>query len=168
MINATVERARSERARSVALRKRSEQLAQRLVDALRNSGTPLLDLSDDRFSLRLARIRPAVALLRYSLARWLEPRGVGADHVRDLTLAASEACENAVEHPIAARGAFEVEAVCRDDEVVIVVRDSGGWRPESASEARRRGLRLIRSLMTEVEVVRSDGGTEIVMRRRLD
>lgn len=168
MIKTTVERARCERARSVALGKRSEQLAQRLVDAIRNSPAQLLDPSEDRFSLRLARVRPAVALLRYSLARWLELRGVAADQAHDLTLAASEACANAVEHPIAARGAFEVEAVCRDDEVVIAVRDSGGFRPESVSEARGRGLQLIQSLMTDVEVVRSESGTEIVMRRRLD
>jgi anti-sigma regulatory factor (Ser/Thr protein kinase) len=167
-MNATVERARSERARSVELMEQSEQLSQRLVDALRNNPTDVLDASGETFVLRLARVRPAVALLRHRLGRWLEHRGVDDDRAHDLTLAASEACANAVEHPVAGHGAFEVEGACSDDEVVIVVRDFGGWRSESSSEARGRGLEMIRSVMTEVEVVRSERGTEVVMRRRLD
>jgi anti-sigma regulatory factor (Ser/Thr protein kinase) len=166
--NAAVERARRTRARSIELRERSEALSQQLVDKLRRSPGPAFGDVGDTFALRLARLRPTVALLRHSLGRWLEQRGVPAEHVRDLTLAASEASANAVEHPVAGHGAFEVEATHRADEVVIVVRDSGGWRPESSSEARGRGLRMIRSLMSEVDVVRSEHGTEIVMRRRLD
>lgn len=168
MTNAVVERARSTRARSTELRERSELLSEQLVEKLRGRPGPALGGAGETFALRLARVRPAVALLRHSLGCWLEQRGVAAEYVRDLTLAASEASANAVEHPIAGHGTFEVEAVCRPDEVVIVVRDSGGWKPASSSEARGRGLRMIRSLMSDVDVVRSEYGTEIVMRRRLD
>jgi len=168
-MNAAVERARSERARSVALRERSELLTQELVEKLRRRPGPGPGGTGETFSLRLARMRPSVALLRHCLGGWLEQRGVDADHVRELTLAASEACANAVEHPVAAaHGAFEVEAVCRNGEAVIVVRDSSGWRAESGGDARGRGLRMIRLLMTDVDVVRGENGTEIVMRRRLD
>jgi anti-sigma regulatory factor (Ser/Thr protein kinase) len=166
-MNAAVERARSERTRSSALRERSELLTQQLVDKLRQYPGELGG-NGDVFSLRLARLRPTVSLFRHSFRRWLEQRGLADDDVRDLTLAASEACANAVEHPVAARGAFEVEAVRRTDEIVVVVRDFGGWRPESLNEARGRGLQLIRSLMTDVDVAHREHGTEIVMRRRLD
>lgn len=168
MSDTVVERARSTRARSVELRARSEALSQQLVEKLRGSPGPAFGGAGETFALRLARVRPAVALLRHSLGCWLEQRGVAAEHVRDLTLAASEASANAVEHPVAGHGAFEVEAVYRPDEVVIVVRDYGGWKAESSSEARGRGLRMIRSLMSDVDLVRREHGTEIVMRRRLD
>jgi anti-sigma regulatory factor (Ser/Thr protein kinase) len=167
-MNTTVERACYERARSVALREQAELLSQRLVDALRSSPARSI-ASGDTFALRLARVRPAVALARHSISRWLEQRGVAAEHVHVIVLAASEACANAVEHPVSSsHAAFDVEAAHRDDEVVVVVRDSGHWRPEATNDARGRGLRMIRSLMTEVEVVRGENGTEIVMRRRLD
>jgi anti-sigma regulatory factor (Ser/Thr protein kinase) len=168
MSNTAVERARSARARSIELRERSEVLSEQLVEQLRGSPGPALGGIGETFALRLPRLRPAVALLRHCLGSWLEQAGVAAEHVRDLTLAASEASANAVEHPIAGHGAFEVEAASSTDEVVVVVRDSGSWRAESSSEARGRGLRMIRSLMSDVAVVRSDHGTEIVMRRRLD
>ena len=169
MSNTAVERARSVRARSIELRERSEELSQRLVDALRSSPARPLDMQGDTFVLRLARVRPVVALVRHSLGRWLEQRGVAADRVHDLMLAASEACANAVEHPVGARAAaFEFEANHSADEVTIVVRDFGRWRAEEVNEARGRGLRLIKLLMTDVDVVRSGRGTEIVMRRLLD
>jgi hypothetical protein len=50
--------------------------------------------------------------------------------------------------------------------VTLVVRDFGRWRAEELSEA--RGLQMIESLMTDLDVVRSGRGMEIVMRRRLD
>ena len=169
MSNTAVERARSARARSIELRERSEELSQRLVDALRSSPARPLDMQGDTFVLRLARVRPVVALVRHSLGRWLEQRGVAPDRVHDLMLAASEACANAVEHPVGARdAAFEFQANHSADEVTIVVRDFGRWRAEEVNEARGRGLRLIKLLMTDVVVVRSGQGTEIVMRRRLD
>ena len=159
MSNTAVERARSVRARSIELRERSEELSQRVVDALRSSPARCLDVQG----------RPAVALVRHSLGRWLEQRGVAADRVHDLMLAASEACANAVEHPVGARdAAFEFQANHSADEVTIVVRDFGRWRAEEVNEARGRGLRLIKLLMTDVDVVRSGRGTEIVMRRLLD
>jgi anti-sigma regulatory factor (Ser/Thr protein kinase) len=169
MSNTTVERARSTRARSIELRERSEELAKRLVDALRDSDARSLEFTGDTFFLRLARVRPAVALARHSLGCWLEQRGVAADRVHDLVLAASEACANAVEHPVASRdAAFELEANHSADEVTIVVRDFGRWRAEEINQARGRGLQLIKSLTTEVDVVRGTRGTEIVMRCRLD
>jgi anti-sigma regulatory factor (Ser/Thr protein kinase) len=167
-MNAVVQRARSERTRAKELRKHAELLSRQLADNLRRFDGPPFGDAGARFSLRLARLRPAVALLRHNLGRWLELRGVTAEHAHDLILAASEACANAVEHPVAGRGAFEVEALCGEREVTIVVRNDGFWRSQTESDFRGRGLRLIRTLMNDVDLVQGQYGSEIVMRRRLD
>ena len=107
--------------------------------------------------------------LSHRAGRWLERRGLTADSVHDLVLAASEACANAVEHPVdSSQAAFEIEATQGANEVTIVVRDFGRWRAGEITEGRGGGLRLIKLLMTDVDVVRSMQGTEVVMRLRLD
>jgi anti-sigma regulatory factor (Ser/Thr protein kinase) len=167
-MNRTVEPARPERTRSRELKEQSELLSQRLIDNLRRIEQPAVGENGDTFVLRLARLRPAVGLARHSLGRWLERRQVPAEHIAELTLAASEACANAVEHPVLATDdAFEIEASHRDREVRIVVRDSGRWRTGPVSETRGRGMQMIRSLMDEVDLVQGEHGTELVMRRRL-
>lgn len=163
-----IERARSERARSQELRARSELVSARTVETLLQVEGCAFGESGGSFSLRLPCVRPAVALLRHCLGGWLDHRGVDRARAREIVLACSEACANAVEHPVASSdGAFEVEAKHRRGEIVIVVRDSGRWRSRSSSETRGRGMTVIRALMTEVEIVQGRDGTEIVMRCRI-
>src|SRR5215468_1253317 len=153
-MDGVAERARSERMRSGQLRKRSEQLSQRVVDNLRRyEGRPFGD-AGDTFRLRLARLRPAVALLRHDLSRWLEYRGVESSDIQDIALACSEACANAVEHPVLSTDrAFIVEAVHRGDRLEVVVRDSGHWRSAPSVDTRGRGTQMIRDLMSDVSVL---------------
>ena len=167
-MNSAIDRARSERTRSQELKERSELLAQHLVDTLRKVAGRPFGQSGETFKLRVSRMRPAVALLRHDLGRWLEQQGVEPEQAAEITLACSEACANAVEHPIAGHGGFEVEAAHSDGEVVVVVRDSGHWRSGPTRETRGRGMPIIRALMTDVEVTHGAEGTEIIMRRRLE
>jgi anti-sigma regulatory factor (Ser/Thr protein kinase) len=104
---------------------------------------------------------------RRALRRWLRHMGADRDQAAEITLAANEACANAIEHaysPAPAR--LSVHARTRDREVTLTVRDSGQWR-EPRGEHRGRGLTIMTSAMDEVEVNRTSQGTEIVMRRRL-
>jgi anti-sigma regulatory factor (Ser/Thr protein kinase) len=167
------ERARASRAESASLCARSEVLreqaslrADRLVrtlDGLR------LGARGERFSLRLARLPAAVGLARRAVRRWLEEGPSPPDEVRAIVLACSEACANAVEHPVrAARQAFEIELARTATEITVVVRDFGRWREAGAAGERGRGLELIRSLMDETELRGGDRGTELVMRRARD
>jgi hypothetical protein len=89
---------------------------------------------------------------------------------RDLIARGVGGVRERVEHRVASSDpAFEVdEAKHSPGEVTLVVRDFGRWRAEEFSEARGRGLQMIELLMTDLDVVRSGRGTEIVMRRRLD
>jgi serine/threonine-protein kinase RsbW len=109
-----------------------------------------------------------VRLVRHDLRLWLEAQGVPAEVVNEVTLACSEACANAVEHPAAAaRQAFEVEARLGSRELVVRVRDFGSWNESARSDLRGRGLRMIRELMDSVDLYRGAAGTRIVMRHSL-
>jgi anti-sigma regulatory factor (Ser/Thr protein kinase) len=159
------------RARSQELRRDAHEQAARFVGRLRGRaiGRPLGDFGDT-FVLHVAQLDVAVGLVRSELSRWLEQRGVGYTDRREIALACSEACANAVEHPVhPARRKVEVRASHRDDAVEVVVRDFGGWRPKARDEAdgRGRGLSMIRAVMDDVYVEESERGTVIGMRRRL-
>lgn len=109
---------------------------------------------------------------RRLLRRWLRERGAGEPLLTEVSLAANEACANAVEHAYPpGPAAFELSAEVIGDgeasEIEITVRDAGQWRAPRG-ESRGRGLTIIESAMDEVSVNRTDSGTEVVMRRRLD
>jgi anti-sigma regulatory factor (Ser/Thr protein kinase) len=110
---------------------------------------------------------PVLAHLRQTLRRWLHDRGADREEVMQMTLACSEASANAIEHAYSpAPASFEVEAREEDGVVTLVVRDAGHWRAPRG-ENRGRGLVIIDSAMDDVAVRPTEGGTEVVMRRRL-
>ncbi len=122
----------------------------------------------DTFSLRLARMPQSIALVRHELRRWLDDHGVSSDDALDITLACSEACANAVEHPgRPGRQAFEIEARREDGELLLEVRDFGSWTTAQAGSTRGRGIAMIRKIMDSVEIISRSDGTKIVMHRSL-
>jgi anti-sigma regulatory factor (Ser/Thr protein kinase) len=117
-----------------------------------------------QFVLRLVRLPLCVGFARRELGRWLARVGVDGAVARDICLAFTEACANAVEHPVApTRQLFEVFGSATSDNVAVGVRDYGGWSEPVQNEERGRGLALIRSLMDGVEVERSTSGTSVRM-----
>jgi len=157
------------RRQAVSEREQSQVLAIRLLHSLRQGeGRPHGD-HGDTFSLRLARMPQAVGLVRHELRRWLDEGGVAPEDAVDITLACSEACSNAVEHPgRPGRLAFEVEARRDDGELLLSVRDFGAWTAAVAKgRTRGRGLRMIRTIMDAVEITSGGDGTQIMMRRTL-
>ena len=115
---------------------------------------------------------------RWALSGYLEEVGAGPEAVGDVILALDEACANVVRHAFPdGEGQYRLVAELNDDEIVFEIEDSGvgfdpfeetgvGVDPQATSG---RGLRLIRQLMTAVEVEspRPDGGTRIRMRKAL-
>ena len=80
-------------------------------------------------------------------------------------MASQEACANAIEHAYGpGKAHFELEALQQQDTgaIRITVGDSGRWR-EARGTTRGRGLVIMRELMDEVHVNRTDDGTEIVL-----
>jgi anti-sigma regulatory factor (Ser/Thr protein kinase)/putative methionine-R-sulfoxide reductase with GAF domain len=158
---------------SAATAERACQLAMQLV--------PLEGLRDDLAVVALQsrelpdplELRPAarpdvLSELRRILRRWLRSKEASDDEITEITLAANEACANAVEHaysPAPAHFTFRAEE--DQGEVTIIVTDLGRWR-EPRGVDRGRGLRIMDAAMDSVEI-REAGprGTEITMRRRL-
>jgi anti-sigma regulatory factor (Ser/Thr protein kinase)/putative methionine-R-sulfoxide reductase with GAF domain len=109
-----------------------------------------------------------LAEIRRNIRRWLRNHGASDEAVTEITLAANEACANAVEHaysPAPARFSFRARE--SDGLVTITVTDAGSWRQPRGMD-RGRGLRIMDAAMDAVEVREgAQGGTEITMRRRL-
>ena len=116
---------------------------------------------------RRLRARPTeLAPLRHALRSWLERIGMDEDVAYDVVLAASEACANAIEHPLERRSRFvDVEALLVEGAVQVRVHDSGRWREPGPPRLRGRGLRLIESFMDDVRIDQAAEGTVVVMRR---
>jgi serine/threonine-protein kinase RsbW len=106
--------------------------------------------------------------VRSDLRRWLERADVQCEIADEVTLACSEACANAIEHPQGAtRQLVEIEARRDGTQLELRVRDFGSWDKHPRSELRGRGLGMIHELMDAVDVDHRAAGTEIVMKRAL-
>jgi GAF domain-containing protein/anti-sigma regulatory factor (Ser/Thr protein kinase) len=131
------------------------------VVALQNAQIPT------EIAMRLPAHPEVLTQVRHVIRRWLRQFGASRDDIAAITLACGEACANAIEHAYAPTPAlFEVEAHVDDGIVTVAVRDSGQWRAPRGKH-RGRGLRIIESSMDSIEVRQADGGTEVVMGRRL-
>jgi anti-sigma regulatory factor (Ser/Thr protein kinase)/GAF domain-containing protein len=131
------------------------------VLAMRNVPVP------ERLSLRLPADRRVLVTVRAALRRWLRAAGARTEETYDIVLAAGEACANAVEHAYGPRGgSLELEASRDGQDVVVVVRDAGRWR-EPRQRDRGRGIGIMRSSMDSVDHRHANGGTEVVLRRRI-
>jgi anti-sigma regulatory factor (Ser/Thr protein kinase)/putative methionine-R-sulfoxide reductase with GAF domain len=121
----------------------------------------------EELSLRLPAEPAVLTDVRRVLRRWLGLHAISEQGGREIVLAVSEACANAVEHAYSPAPAhFELTARRVGDRLEFVVRDQGTWR-EPRGEHRGRGLKVVEAAMDELEVRPSDSGTEIVMRKRV-
>jgi serine phosphatase RsbU (regulator of sigma subunit)/anti-sigma regulatory factor (Ser/Thr protein kinase) len=119
------------------------------------------------FTLDLPAEPEALSSVRKALERWLSEAGTDRRDAHAIKVACGEACANAIEHAYRpGDAAFRIEARRNDTEVLIVVRDFGGWREPRGTD-RGRGLPLMQALMDSVHVDPSSDGTTVRLRRRL-
>ena len=119
------------------------------------------------FTLELPAEPEALSSVRKALERWLTEAGTSRRDAHAIKVACGEACANAIEHAYRpGDAAFRIEASREDSEVLIVVRDFGGWRRPRGTD-RGRGLPLMEALMDSVHVDPSSEGTTVQLRRRL-
>jgi anti-sigma regulatory factor (Ser/Thr protein kinase) len=118
--------------------------------------------------LRLQVRAESARLLRRRISLWLDELGASSDDVFDVSLAASEAFENAVEHPHAPTArVIDVDGTVTGRMVTLTIRDHGTWRDERRREEGGYGFPLMRRLVETIEVDRDAEGTAITLRRRL-
>jgi anti-sigma regulatory factor (Ser/Thr protein kinase) len=110
---------------------------------------------------------PSLRAFRGTLRRWLAAADAAPEELQDVTMAANEAIQNAIEHGHAlTRRAVEVVLDRTDDAIEVTVHDHGTWRPPRESQ-RGRGLPLMRALMDTVTVEPGPQGTTVRLRRSL-
>jgi anti-sigma regulatory factor (Ser/Thr protein kinase) len=120
-----------------------------------------------RMELEVLGDEPSLRAFRGTLRRWLAAAGSEPEELQDVTMAANEAIQNAIEHGHAlTRRAVEVVLDRTDGAINVIVRDHGTWRAPRES-ARGRGLPLMRALMDSVDVQPSAHGTTVTLRRAL-
>jgi anti-sigma regulatory factor (Ser/Thr protein kinase)/putative methionine-R-sulfoxide reductase with GAF domain len=127
-----------------------------------------LPLSDS-LTARLPADVESIPVMRRVLGRWLCEAGATSAEADDLSLAASEACANAIEHAYGpGPGILELNAsMSAAGDAVVAIRDFGSWRSPRGRN-RGRGLMLMRGLTDSVEVIQRDEGTTIQLSRRLE
>ncbi|HWC25112.1 MAG TPA: SpoIIE family protein phosphatase [Solirubrobacteraceae bacterium] len=155
--------------------------AQALCDRLLATALPAGATSDDvallvlchvplgsRLALDLPSEPSALGSLRALLRRWLAQAEASDVDIHAIVMACSEACTNAIQHAGAAtHEPIAFEALLREGEVEVTVRDGGRWRDESPPSDQGRGLELIDALMDDVELEMTPSGTSVRLRRRL-
>jgi anti-sigma regulatory factor (Ser/Thr protein kinase)/putative methionine-R-sulfoxide reductase with GAF domain len=130
-------------------------------------GMRIMPIDQRQLELRLPATPESLALMRRSLERWLAAVGADPATVFDVTVAAGEACTNAIEHAYPP-GDPVLMLLGRHEsgEVELTVRDFGYWRKPRRSE-RGRGVELMRRLMDSAQVTPGPDGTAVVLRRKL-
>ena len=119
------------------------------------------------FTLDLPAEPEALSSVRQALERWLSEAGTSRRDAHAIKVACGEACANAIEHAYRpGDAAFRIEATRMDSDVLITVRDFGGWREPRGTD-RGRGLPLMEALMDSVQVDPSSEGTTVQLRRRV-
>ncbi|HEY3614599.1 MAG TPA: ATP-binding protein [Gaiellales bacterium] len=126
----------------------------------------------ERLSISLPATPERVPTARGAITLLCEELEVEAALAGDIRLAVTEACTNCVlhayvgdcpdEHPT-----FALEARVEDDELLVVVRDSGSGelRPRGGSGGLGFGLGLMRQLASSVDVLARPGrGTRVALR----
>jgi serine phosphatase RsbU (regulator of sigma subunit)/FixJ family two-component response regulator/anti-sigma regulatory factor (Ser/Thr protein kinase) len=151
------------------------ELCERLLEQMLPEGPGVDDVavlalttalaSTDRLALTLPAEPEALITARRALRNWLAEVGVDPEALYDITLATGEACTNAIEHAYApGEASFDLEATRGEDDVTVSVRDYGSWR-EPRGQNRGRGLKLMKTLMDDVNVRREETGTTVELRR---
>ncbi len=115
----------------------------------------------------------SLAMLRRDLLAWLSFAGADDEESGDIVLAVNEAAANAIEHAYPGgpaggdAGLLRVRGSSAGGVVDLVVSDGGRWRPSQSEDARGRGFTIMKAVMDHVEVVRTEAGTSVALRRAL-
>lgn len=113
----------------------------------------------------------SLATIRSHLRHWLALTGVDPETAADTLLAVGEAAANATEHSVLGSRTtvkLTVRAALSGDRLRFTVVDNGCWkRPAENPGHRGHGIRLIRALVDEAELVTDEQGTTVEMVKEL-
>jgi anti-sigma regulatory factor (Ser/Thr protein kinase) len=105
--------------------------------------------------------------LRNELHAWLLDAGINGPTGFDITLAATEAFINTIEHPVQ-RLSKQVSVqgeISADRTVVLKISDDGRWQQQIDAGRDQYGYSLIRATVTSIEIRDHDHGTTVTLIR---
>jgi anti-sigma regulatory factor (Ser/Thr protein kinase) len=169
-----------ERLRQASERGRAEPetLVERILDELLGDSARgddvamlavrVLAVAPTRLVLHLPSDVRSLEVVRDSIRTWLQTAPVTQSQAHEIVLATWEACANAIEHShTPATASFDVTAELESSAVRVCIKDSGSWLPETERSDRGLGLRLIRSMMSSVDIETSEEGTLVRLEKNL-
>jgi PAS domain S-box-containing protein len=145
----------------LAIHPANDDIAVLALRALPTAPPPLhLDIPSDPTQL---------GAMRRELATWLRSAGASTEVVEVVQIACHEACSNAIEHGYSfGDGTLRVDAELDASQVILTIRDDGGWveRPNGNLPYRGNGLPLMQALMDSVELTHGNGSATAVRMAR--
>jgi serine phosphatase RsbU (regulator of sigma subunit)/anti-sigma regulatory factor (Ser/Thr protein kinase) len=128
----------------------------------------LLPVAPKVLELRVRADLDSMDLVRDALRAWLDGVPIDRRAAEDLVLATWEGCANAIEHAVEPTDEhIEVRAELDESLVRVVIEDSGRWIPPSSRDNRGLGLRLIKGLVSSVDMEQHDAGTRVTLEKAL-
>ena len=122
-----------------------------------------MSVAVERFTASLPADSRVLRDFRQQLSRWLEEAGVRDRSRHAILLAAHEAAANAIEH-----AAAPVTVVGRKepDVILIEVTSVGRWgaHQQQSSDERGRGVAIMKSLLSDVEIRAEEERTTVCLR----
>ncbi len=116
-----------------------------------------------------------ISLARLSVSALANMVGFSVEDIEDLKVALSEACTNAMQYGCEKEDHYTTSFELFNDGISIVVSDSGEtWDCEAVSQPSLKGdqvggfgLYIIRTLMDDMDIVSSESGTTLTMKKNL-
>jgi serine phosphatase RsbU (regulator of sigma subunit)/anti-sigma regulatory factor (Ser/Thr protein kinase) len=126
----------------------------------------LLAAAPRPLNLRVPNETGSLDLVRDALRSWVAGTELSRSDAQDVVLAVWEACANSIEHSGNARAdQLVVRADVTDSRIRISIADTGEWSPSTERVDRGLGLRLIRAMMSSVDIASTDEGTRVTLEK---
>ena len=111
--------------------------------------------------------RRSVPEVRERVERWLTESGIDRETTSDIVLALSEIVTNSVEHAWSkgTRGRVRIYGSIDSEHIEIAVEDDGRWQRRREASEGGFGLMIASACMNAVEVLTSEAGTVVKMKR---
>lgn len=115
-------------------------------------------------NLTFSSLPMCAALAREAVSHFAERQGIVGEGEYQVTGAVGEAVANAIEHgEHQADTTFTVEAIAEPDRVIVNVENPGHWRIFNARDERGRGIPIMRSYSSSLEIASTQDRTRITL-----
>ncbi len=104
------------------------------------------------------------SVAREALRHYAQCHGIGSERQFNLLAASGEAIANAIEHGAHVPGdTFSIDMQIERGEIMLRIESSGRWRTSVPREERGRGMQIMRSCSSHVDIMSSQNRTYVTL-----